>query len=572
MTGLSRGRTFLVMLGIGLGMLLAALDQTVVSTAMPKVVAGLGGFDLYAWVFTAYMLTSTVTIPLYGKLSDLYGRKIFFLFGMVIFLIGSVLAGRSADMTQLIAFRGLQGIGAGALMPVALAVVGDLFPPAKRGKVQGLMGTVFGVSSVIGPTLGGYITDNLDWRWIFYVNLPVGLLGIAVVLFTMPWDKPGNRERSVDYLGAALLVLGLVPLLLALSWAGQQYPWLSAPTLGLLAVAVVVLSIFVLVERRAKEPILPPSLFRNRIFRVSVAAVFLSAAGMFGTLMFIPLFVQGVIGASATSSGYVLTPMMLSIIVGSIGGGQLISRWGRYRYVALAGLGVVALGMVLFWRMDASATQGQAVFNMIVTGFGLGVTMPLYVIVVQNAFAQRQMGMVTSSVTFFRSIGGTMGVAIMGTFMNDVFRSRVAEGLAELGAGASALPPQVVERLSNPQALLNPEAKQALLTGLPVEAQGLFDRLLEVLRLSLSDAVTEAFLVGLVVVVVAWGLSWFLEEIPLRKTHHSLEGAGEREAQAPAAALEAGTPAAGGRSLSAETPQVTEVRRGVDAQPAADEA
>jgi EmrB/QacA subfamily drug resistance transporter len=522
MTGLSKRRTALVMIGLALGMLLAALDQTVVTTAMPKVVASLGGFDLYAWVFTSYMLTSTVTIPLYGKLSDLYGRKIFFLFGMAVFLVASVLSGRSATMEQLIFFRGLQGIGAGAIFPVALAVIADLFPPGKRGKVQGMMGTVFGVSSVIGPSLGGYITDNLNWRWVFYVNIPVGIIGIIFVLVTMPWDKRPAASRKVDYPGAALLVGGLVPLLLAFSWAGSEYAWLSSRVLGLFAVSAVLLAAFVFVERRTEQPILPPSLFSSSIYRVSVVVVFLTAAGMFGTLMFIPLFVQGVIGMSATDSGYVLTPMMLSLIVGSIGGGQLVSRWGRYRYIAMGGLALMSLGMFLFWQMDAGTTNAEAVRNMIITGIGLGVTMPLYVIVVQNAFEHAQMGVVTSSIQFFRSIGGTVGVAVMGSYMNMVFKDRVEQNLSpQLEA---ALPSQTVAGLDNPQVLLNPEARETLAAGLPEQARPLLEPLLETLRLALSDAVTEAFLVGLVVVVVAWGLNWRLREIPLRMTHAAPAG------------------------------------------------
>src|SRR5665648_1159644 len=265
MTGLSRRRLIAVMVGVGLGMLLAALDQTIVSTAMPKVVAHLGGFELYSWVFTAYMLTSTVTVPIYGKLSDLYGRKLFFMFGMVVFMAGSILSGAAGTMTQLIIFVGIQGIGAGALMPVALAVIGDLFPPGQRGKVQGLMGTVFGISSVVGPSLGGYITDNLNWRWVFYVNIPVGIAALVVVGLTMPRGSTSGKGRRIDYMGAATLVAAMVPLLLGLSLAGGDHPWLSPSILGLFGVSAVMLALFVLVESRAAEPLLPINLFRNRI-------------------------------------------------------------------------------------------------------------------------------------------------------------------------------------------------------------------------------------------------------------------------------------------------------------------
>lgn len=505
------------MAGVGLGMLLAALDQTVVSTAMPKVVAHLGGFELYAWVFTAYMLTSTTTVPIYGKLSDLYGRKIFFMWGMIVFMAASIFSGRAESMTQLVVFRGIQGIGAGALIPVALAIIGDLFPPGERGKVQGLMGTVFGISSVVGPTLGGYITDNLNWRWVFYVNIPVGIVALIVVALTMPREKRERTNRSIDYLGAAALVGSMVPLLLALSEAGDTHPWLSPYILGLFGVSVVMLVVFVLVESRAKEPLLPLDLFRNRIFSVSMAAVFLSAVGMFSTIMFIPLFVQAVIGTSATDSGYILTPLMLSLIVGSVVGGQLVSRWGRYRTLALIGLSIMTLGMLLLSRMGLGTTNGVAVRNMIVTGLGLGITMPLYVIIVQNAFPHSRMGVVTSSVQFFRSIGGTVGVAIMGSLMAQSFSHRLVDGLP--ASVKQALSPEALAGLGNPQALLNPETKAAIAARFPPGQEGLMAQLFDTLRSALSGAITEIFVIGVVIVALAWVVNLFLEEIPLRKTH-----------------------------------------------------
>jgi len=517
MTGLSRRRVILVMVGLGLGMLLAALDQTIVSTAMPKVVAHLGGFELYSWVFTAYMLTSTVTVPIYGKLSDLYGRKIFFMFGMVVFMVGSILSGGAGSMTQLIVFRGIQGIGAGALMPVALAVIGDLFPPGERGKVQGLMGTVFGISSVVGPSLGGYITDNLNWRWVFYVNIPVGIAALVVVGLTMPRGSTSGKGRRIDYMGAATLVAAMVPLLLGLSLAGGDHPWLSPSILGLFGVSAVMLALFVLVESRAAEPLLPINLFRNRIFSVSVVAVFLTAAGMFGTIMYIPLFVQGVIGTSATNSGYILTPMMMSLIVSSVIGGQLISRWGRYRVIALVALAIMALGMGLLASMGTGTSSRTAVYYMIVTGLGLGATMPLYVIAVQNAFEHARMGVVTSAVTFFRSIGGTVGVAVMGSLMASNFQSRLAGSLPK--ALGNSLSPQALAALSNPQALLSPEAKAGIAAQLPPGSEGVLAQLLDVMRGALAGSISLVFMIGLGVVAAAWVVNWFLEEIPLRKTH-----------------------------------------------------
>lgn len=536
MTGLSRGRLWAITLGVGLGMLLAALDQTVVTTAMPKVVAHLGGFSLYSWVFTAYMLTSTTTVPIYGKLSDLYGRKIFFLWGMILFMVASVLSGLSGSMTQLIVFRGLQGIGGGALMTVALAIIGDLYPPEQRGKVQGLMGTVYGISSVVGPTLGGYITDNLNWRWVFYANIPVGILAVIVVVITMPRERRHRANRPIDYLGAATFMAALLPLLLAFSEAGDTHPWLSAYILGLFAVAAVMLVVFLVVETRAEEPLLPLDLLRNRIFTVSAVAVFLSAAAMFGAILYIPLFVQGVVGTSATNSGYILTPMMFAFIAASVIGGQLISRWGRYRILALGGLTVTTLGMFLLSRMDTTTTSAVTVRNMIVTGLGLGIIMPLYVIAVQNAFPQTRLGVVTSSVQFFRSIGGTVGVAVMGSVMADSFSHRLAEGLpAPL---KTAMPPQALAALSNPQALLSPEAKAAIGAQLPPGQEGLAAQLFDVLRFALAGAITEVFFIGVIVAAAAWVVSLFLRDIPLRKTH---EAPGEAPASVPGKAAAAST-------------------------------
>src|SRR5215471_2698788 len=303
--------TLLTMVGVLMVMLLASLDQTIVSTAMPRVIADLQGFDRYTWVSTAYLLTSTVMVPIYGKLSDLFGRKPIFLFGVVVFLAGSALSGAAQSMNQLIAFRALQGVGAGALMPIAIAIVGDLFTPRERGKWQGVTGGVWGISAIIGPTLGGWITQNTSWRWVFYVNLPIGIAALLVLIFLMPVLRGKAKEVSIDYAGAALLVLGTVPLLLGFTWAGSQYDWLSPQIIGLFAGAFVALTAFVIyearLERRGGQPILEPGLFKNSVFTVSTVVTMIFGMGLFGSIFFIPLFVQGVIGASATNSGLILT-------------------------------------------------------------------------------------------------------------------------------------------------------------------------------------------------------------------------------------------------------------------------
>ncbi|HEV2472815.1 MAG TPA: MDR family MFS transporter, partial [Chthonomonadales bacterium] len=342
----SRQRLISILIGVLLGMLLAALDQTIVGTALPRIVSNLGGLDHYAWVVTAYLLASTVSVPIYGKLSDIYGRRFFFITGMVIFLAGSALAGTSQDMTQLIIYRGIQGLGAGAMMPIALAIIGDLFPPSERGKWQGLFVAVFGLASIIGPTLGGWITDNWGWRWVFYVNMPVGAIAILTAGFVLP--KAVRRiQHTIDYLGAITLVAGAVPLLLAFSWAGTQYAWGSWQVILMFVIAAVMLAVFLLLELRNTEPIISPRLFKNSIFLISVVSTFLVSAGMFGAILYLPLFVQGALGNSATNSGYVLTPLMIGFMISSILGGQLLSRTGRYKVLALVGFAVAALGMFL---------------------------------------------------------------------------------------------------------------------------------------------------------------------------------------------------------------------------------
>jgi EmrB/QacA subfamily drug resistance transporter len=418
-----RSRLALILPGLLLGMLLAALDQTIVGTAMPRVIAELQGLEHYAWVFTAYMLTSTVTVPLYGKLSDLYGRRTFFLFGMIVFLIGSALSGMAQSMTQLIFFRALQGIGGGALFPIAIAIVGDLFPPAERGKWQGLFAAVFGFSAIIGPSLGGWITDNWGWRWVFYVNMPVGALALLTTGLTMPKLASGRQHR-IDYLGAALLVSGVTPLLLAFSWAGTEYPWSSPPIIGLFGASALFLVLFVAAELRAPEPILDLRLFGNRIFTPTLLAAFLIAIGMFGTILYLPLFVQAVLGRTATNSGAVLTPMMLGFVFSSIVGGQILSRTGRYKILAIGTVAVAVIGMFLLSRMDVTTTSTTVVRNMIILGLGIGTTMSLFTIIVQNAFPAQRLGEVTSALTFFRSIGGTVGAAILGTVMTKPIPAR----------------------------------------------------------------------------------------------------------------------------------------------------
>jgi EmrB/QacA subfamily drug resistance transporter len=516
----SRRDTLLTMLGVLMVMLLASLDQTIVSTAMPRVIADLQGFDRYTWVSTAYLLTSTVMVPIYGKLSDLFGRKPIFLFGVVIFLIGSALSGASQSMNQLIAFRAFQGIGAGALMPIAIAIIGDLFTPRERGKWQGLTGGVWGLSAIVGPTLGGWITQNSTWRWIFYVNIPVGLVAMLVLIFLMPTLRGKARQISIDYIGAALLVLGTVPLLLGFTWAGTQYAWLSPQIIGLFAGAAVVLTVFVIyqawLERRGGQPIIEPSLFKNSIFSVSTLVTIIFGMGLFGSIFFIPLFVQGVVGSSATNSGLILTPLMLTSIVGSVVSGQLVSRLGKYKWIAILGMAVSVVGTYMLVRLDVHSTNTDVLLAMLVLGLGMGFGMALYTLVVQNALP-RKIGQATSALVFFRQIGGTIGLAAMGSVMTSAYLPAFQNALP--ATVKRVAPAQLLAAFSNPQILLSPDAlahmQSTAAAGGP-KAVALLNQVIEAVRVGLAQGIHNVFVLSMVIMIVGLVSVFFLKEIAVK--------------------------------------------------------
>ena len=516
---LPRRQVVLTMAAVMLAMFLSSLDSTIVGTAMPRITVDLGGFAHYTWVTTAYLVTSTTALPIVGKLTDMYGRRRIYIGGIVIFLLGSALSGLSQNMTQLIFFRAFQGIGAGVMMANAFIVVGDLFPPAERGKYIGLVTSVFGLAAVIGPLLGGFITDHLSWHWVFYVNIPIGIPAIAFFVLFFPKIRPAAVKQQLDYLGVATLVLAVVPLLLALSWGGSEYPWGSAQVIGTLVFATVMAVLFIRVESRAAEPFIPLELFRNRIVAVSTVVLFFTGFAMFAGTIFIPLFFQGVLGSSATNSGAFLTPMMLGMVAGSILSGQALSRMGgHYRIQGLLGLAIMALGAALLSRMTVNTSYGQAVFNIVLMGFGLGVTMPLFTIAVQNAVPYRIMGVATSSVQFFRAIGATLGLAILGSVMTNRFASELTSAVSSDVKQALA-PGQLSALAHNPQALVSPEAQeqlQAQFSQTGSQGSGLFEQLLDALRHALSSALSEVFLITLAVIVVAWLTVIFLKEIPLR--------------------------------------------------------
>lgn len=521
----TRRETILTMIGVLMVMLLASLDQTIVSTAMPRVIADLHGFDRYTWVSTAYLLTSTVTVPIYGKLSDLFGRKPIFLIGIVLFLAGSALSGASQDMNQLIAFRAFQGLGAGALMPIAIAVVGDLFTPRERGKWQGVTGAVWGLSAILGPTLGGSITQYSTWRWVFYVNLPVGIAAMLVLIFLMPTLRGKSQKVSIDYTGAALLVLGTVPLLLGFTWAGTQYAWNSPQIIGIFAGSLVVLAGFVvyeaLLERRGGQPIIEPSLFKNRIFTVSALVTAIFGMGLFGSIFFIPLFVQGVQGSSATNSGLILTPLMLTSIVGSIVSGQLVSRLGKYKWLAILGMIISVAGTLLLVRLSVTSGNTDVLLAMLVLGLGMGFGMSLYTLIVQNALPGK-IGQSTAALTFFRSIGGTIALAAMGSIMNSAYLPAFQGALPNSIKQAAVLSPSVKQFLSifiNPQVLLQPGVEAQLRAGAAQQGPAgltLFNQVIESVKVGLAAGIHNVFIMSMVIMLVGTIAVLFLREIPLR--------------------------------------------------------
>ena len=534
----TRRETLLTMVGVLLVMLLASLDQTIVGTAMPRIITDLQGFDRYAWVTTAYLLTSTVMVPIYGKLSDIFGRKPIFLIGVVLFLIGSAASGASQTMNQLIAFRAFQGLGAAALMPIAIAVVGDLFTPRERGKWQGLTGGVFGLSSILGPTVGGWITDNSTWRWVFYVNLPIGIAALLVLIFLMPSLRSKNTGKvSIDYLGAALLILGTVPLLLGFTWAGTQYAWLSWQVLSMFIGAVVFLTLFILyearLERQKAQPIIAPSLFTNRIFTVSVLITMITSMGMFGSILFLPLYAQGVLGISATNSGLLLSPMMLSLVFSSIISGQLVSRFGKYKWIAFVGMAITIAGSLLLLRLDVNSTSTDLIIAMIVLGLGLGFSMSLYTVIVQNALP-KIIGQATSALTFFRSIGATIAVAAMGSILTSSYVPAFHNAIpAQVKA---IIPAKVLSVFDNPNVLLSPDIQKQLLARFSAfgpQGKALYDQLLEAVKIGLTSGIHNVYLLSTVLMCIGFVAIFFLKEIPLRGGKRS-----EASSQAPQNAAE----------------------------------
>lgn len=564
-----------VLIALMLTLLLAALDQTIVSTALPTILTDLNGFDRYTWVVTAYLISSTLVIPVVGKLSDQFGRKWFIVAGVIIFLVGSALSGASQTMNQLIAFRALQGLGAGALLSLVFTSVGDIFTPAERARWQGLFVGVFGLASVIGPSLGGWITDYSSWRWVFYVNLPVGVIALFFLLFYLPSSISVRSTaytgwaavRRIDFAGALTAAGATVTLLLGLTWGGQTYPWGSWQVVGALVAAGVLFATFAIVEIYAAEPILPLDLFRNPIFAAGSLMSLLVGMALFAVVIYLPLFIQGVLGQSAANSGTVITPLTLSLVVAAIAGGQLVSRVGRYQWLAVLGGVVLLIGIFLLSRMGVSTPLLTVTLFMVVVGLGLGLLQPVLTLAVQNALPRSRLGVGTGAVTYLRSLGSTLGTAIVGSVVSNTITGDIGGRLAKI-PNANKLPAVIISAATNQQVLVSPSLRSSLVTkvtqgaisqgttqalaqvkahaegvvpagptheqqvaaivaqakpgivhqvtaAVTPQMQSLFTQIFAATRESLALGIQHAFTVSLLIAAAAIVLSIFLKDVPL---------------------------------------------------------
>jgi EmrB/QacA subfamily drug resistance transporter len=518
---LSRKQVTIVMAGIMLEVFIGSMNHMIVATAMPRIITDLGGFSQYTWIITIYLITSAAMMPLAGKLSDMYGRKWLYIIGITIFTTASLLCGMSRTMLQLIAFRGLQGVGFGIMMTLGMVILGDVFSPEERGKYMGFVMGVFGISAVIGPTLGGYLTDYLSWHYCFFINVPFGVVVIILFILIFPELHHGAVRHRIDCFGAGAMLLAMITLMLALTWGGRRYDWFSMRISGMLGFSALMFALFLRLESLSKEPIIPLWVFKNRIFTVSSISVFISGIAFFSGVTFIPLFLQGVLGTSATLSGNLLTPMMLGSVLGSISSGQLLSRaGGHYRIQAGIGFAVVAIGLFLLSRMTVETTYLTAVFNMVLVGVGNGIIMPLHLIAVQNAVPYSILGTATATLNLVRSFGGIFGLAILGSVMDNIFYSEFS-GNQPPSINAAIHTEELLAIAKNPQALVNPEAQsqiRSLFESLGDQGDALFEQVLSALQGALNAALAHVFLISFGAIVLAFIVNFFLEEIPLRSS------------------------------------------------------
>lgn len=525
---MTKNARILATIGIALAMFLAALDQTIVGTALPRIVGELKGLEFYAWVATSYMVASTTMTPISGKLGDLFGRKPVLLIGIVGFILASALCGQAQDMPQLVAFRGIQGLFGGVLFASVFASVADLFDPKTRARVQGMFGGIFGIASIVGPVVGGFLTDNVGWRWVFYVNVPVGLIALAVVFLTMPSVAHRASWRDIDFAGAFTLAATLVPLLVGFSIT-RDHDLTSPEVLGLIGLSAVMGVIFFLIERRTAHPIVPFGLWKNQTFAVSMITGFFVAFGMFGAIIYVPLIYQGVLAIPATNAGLLVTPMMLGLVVSSLLTGQIITRVDRYKFVGTFGVLVMMSGLWLLAQVTVGTPEIEVVRALILVGAGLGVTFPLYINATQGAVAREYLGVVSSQIQFWRNIGGTIGVSLLGAVLSHQLPAKIQSSIAALN-----LPPQALAAIpagSSPQAIFDPVNIAATRAQLAPQLQPLFDQVIDAVRVAFAATIHDVFIYATAVVAIAAIASVFLKEVPIRG-HTPRERADVAEAEA----------------------------------------
>ncbi len=519
---------FEILFAILLGLFLSALDQTIVGTALPTIVTDLHGNQLYTWVVTIYLLTATITGPIYGKLSDQFGRKLLLMIGISLFLIGSFMSGLSQTMEQLIIFRGIQGLGAGALFPISLAVIGDLFTPQERGKYQGLFGAVFGVAALIGPALGGFLTEQISWHWVFFVNIPIGLIALYIIWRLLPAHTESGVSQRIDYLGVAIFTAALIPLLVGLT-NKQSADWSDPGVGGLIILGLVLGVVFLFVERRAPEPIVPLDLFKIRTYWVSIAATFLASFGFFGAVIFLPLWYQVVHGSSPTESGYQLMPLLLGLILSSIISGQIVSRTGRYKWLTVGALVTVGIGFALMTQLQAQTDPSTIWIWQFITGLGIGPTFAVFTIIVQNAVPWQKLGVATSNLTFFRQVGGTVGLALAGTIFSNTIQTRapieVTNSLVAAGAPPELLA-QAGSQLSGAFSINDLSAVgdmgARILDSIPAQFQDVFrpfiPAVVEGIHVAFTQGIVSTIYLSAAAAFVAAVATLALKELPLRRT------------------------------------------------------
>jgi EmrB/QacA subfamily drug resistance transporter len=501
-----------IILAIMLALFLGALDQTIVGTALPQIITDLSGANLYTWVVTIYLLSSTVTVPIYGKLSDMYGRKPLLLTGVGLFLIGSVLAGLSQNIEQLIIFRGIQGLGAGALFPIALATIGDLYSAKERGRYQGLFGAVFGLASLIGPALGGWLTDTFSWHLIFYVNLPIGLISIAIILIELPTIK-GRANQKIDFLGTLVFAAGIIPVLIGLTNV-QTSAFATPEVAGLISLGLALLGLFLFIEAKVEEPIIPLELFRNRTFAAAAAASFFASFGFFAAIIFLPRYFQTVLGETATNSGYATLPLLLGVIISSVAAGQLVARRGRYKSLILGAILLVAAASLLLTNIKADTDPWTLRLWMFLAGLGIGPTLSVFTIVVQNAVPFKFLGAATSNLTFFRQVGGSVGLALVGSYFGGQLATAIPTELAT-AAPAGTFTPFFAAIGGDLAQLTNVGGQfdQALIGLIPVQY---LDAFFTAIKAGIANAIGSIFWISVVSSLVAFVAATLIEEIPLR--------------------------------------------------------